>query len=357
MTHSRTILLLIALAAILAGCHPAPTPSPAPTPTTGEQPYHIQVEMNEGEPAMEFLGPSFSIFTDNCGAATTTTEVFTRSLSFTTEASLTITEDVRASVGGGIPGALQADLQAGLEHQLGVRIGAAETQTAERTIITPPNSSSRTTLQWQELWTLGTIHILTPDGELLGDVPFRLLATLHLAQIGVEIDSCPMNGEEPEETVPLAIEQGLPGALDCLGEHLLNPAVPALCPAYWINTGANAETLTGYILDRQIASVFNSVNNVQWTSPAITDVVFDEELSTPQAAVYSLRLESELHITGNLRCSSREEAVYDTYIIPFHGRARVEILHPEDVDEMLRVYSWVIEDPPLRTLCPAGEAP
>jgi len=357
MNRKRTILFSLTVVAMLTGCQTSPSPTPAPTPTIAEQTYQTHVEMSEGENAIEILGPSFTILTNNCGASTATTEIFTRQRSYTTEVSLTITEDVRASVGGGIPGALQADLQAGLEHQLGVQIGATETYTAERHIITPPESISRTTLQWQEVWMMGAIHILTPDGDLLGDVPFQLLTTLRLAQLNVQTDSCAANGAETEEEVPLAIDVGLPYALECLGEHLLDPAVPALCIEHWINTGANVETLSGYILDRQIASVFANVESVAWSTPSISDVVSDEELSTPQAAVYSLRLEADLSITGRLRCSLREETVQDTFLVPFHGRARVEILHPEDVNEMLRVYSWVIEDPPLRTLCPAGDSP
>jgi len=349
------IILFALISFSTAACRAEPAVPVSPAPTSADAPYRIEVELDEGEPAIEVIGAPFTLTTNNCGTSAATTEIFSRERTYTTDATFTITEDIRASVGGGIPGALQANLQAGLEQQLGLILGSTESHRTEREIITPADQISLTTLQWQELWMLGTFHLLTPGGELLGNIPFRVISSLHLAQLETSSMACPEEGDDRPETIPLAITRDLPAALDCLSAHLLDPALPALCPEHWILSGANEENLSGYLLDRQLLAAYPTVDSAQWIMLAVRDVTFDEALSTPQAAVYTLQLETDLTIEGLLRCSSRSETASERFSLPLSGRARVEILHPQGVDEVLRVYSWVIEEQPLRTLCPLAD--
>ena len=351
------LTLLLPAALPLAGCTPPPAVS---TPTTALMPetaYAIQVELDQGEAALEVLGPPFTIRNDNCGGETDSTEVFAHERSFQVEVSLNISEEVRGSVGGGVPGALQASLEAGLETQIGIRNGSVETATVERHITVPPNSIVETTLQWQEVWTVGTIHLLNAEGELLWDVPFDVMSTLHLAQLGVDTQRCtPAPTSPPDiDPHPIAFDTDLPAALDCLEAHLLNPAVPALCPAHWINTGVNSENLAGSILDRQIAPVFTVLDSADWVVHAADGFEFDSAWSTPQAAVYTLRLETVLNLTGDLRCASGAASISGAYAIPLSGQLRAEVLYPGTPHETLRIYSWVIEEFPLRVLCPLGD--
>ncbi|MBN2554639.1 MAG: hypothetical protein JXA97_01765 [Anaerolineales bacterium] len=351
------VAVLLPAALMLSGCAPAPAASTPTAALPPEPSFTIQVELDQGEAALEVLGPPFTLRNDNCGGETDSTEIFAHERSFQVEISLSISEEVRGAVGGGIPGALQANLEAGLETQIGIRNGSVETATVERHITIPPNSIVETTLQWQEVWTVGSIHLLNAEGELLWDVPFDVMSTLHLAQLGVETERCsPTPAPSPDiDPHPFAFDTDIPAALDCLGAHLLNPAVPALCPVHWINTGANSENLAGYILDRQIAPVFTALDSAEWVPLAANGFEFDEAWSTPQAAVYTLQLETVLNLTGDLHCASGAAAVYGAYAIPLSGQLRAEVLYPGSPHETLRIYSWVIEEFPLRALCPLGD--
>ncbi len=152
------------------------------------------------------VGPTFTATTNNCGSSESTPETLTRSHEFNIAFELELTQAIISELGGGIPTVAEAKLISELEASFGVKVGTSETVTGERQITTPANSIKTVTLQWEQVWSKGTISVERPDGTLVGDVPFLMLATLRLAQLGAETKSCILPTPPPPDgtsaTVP-----------------------------------------------------------------------------------------------------------------------------------------------------------
>lgn len=148
-------------------------------------------------------GSEFQVRTDNCGASVSAKETLARSRSF----NISLNADVATSLGGEFEGdvlVVGAKVQAAVETSLGIQIGTTETVDAERTLETPANSISIITLQWEEVWDTGNVNIFDTEGNLKGEVPFRILTTLRLSQKSVEEVPC-NNDSTPNVTETTAI--------------------------------------------------------------------------------------------------------------------------------------------------------
>ena len=200
-------LTLISL--MLVACNGS-TPTPVSSGDgigVAESSEFVYFVTTDNTPEVRMTGSVFEVTTDNCGSPVSSVETFSRSRHFDIALELELSRSVIAEVGGGVPGVAEAKLGTEVGLSLGVRIGASETAAAQRQIETPGNSRSTAKLQWEEVWSKGTISIERADGTQVGEVPFAALTTLHLTQLGIEVWPCTLTPEPtstPASQVPTA---------------------------------------------------------------------------------------------------------------------------------------------------------
>ena len=203
MNVKLAITVTIVSFLILSGCTPEP-PTP-PTPTVDSGPIF---SVKQGSPLVESVGAPYDITADNCQGALDSAKTEQLSRMYSTELRLDVSNTVAAEVGvGGDILAAKATLSDEIETALGVTIGAETQSTSSVTIGTPPGQRTVAQLQWKEVWTSGTIAVSRPDGTNVDILPFWVLNSLTLEQLGVQTIKCETgevveNGSTVQITAP-----------------------------------------------------------------------------------------------------------------------------------------------------------
>lgn len=138
---------------------------------------------------VQILGSPFEVSTNNCGHPVHSIESFERSRQFTISVIFDVSLEISAEMGVDVA-TLQDKIGSGLKTRFGLEVGNTETISSKREIETPPDSITTVVLQWEELWTPGSLIIDYPDGSRVREIPFRVLTNVHLTQIGVETLNC-----------------------------------------------------------------------------------------------------------------------------------------------------------------------
>ncbi len=191
------VLVLFLVLFFLVSCSSAPEALPTSTPADVEQdPYHYIAKTTGQETIVS--GSEFQVTTDNCGSSVSANETLSRSREFTVEfnVNLIILESLEIKADALVAG---AKVKAAVEQSFGVQVGATEAIEALRDIETPADSISVVTLQWEELWDIGVVSI-NENSKALGEVPFRIMSTMRLAQIGIQETPCETADESAIET-------------------------------------------------------------------------------------------------------------------------------------------------------------
>lgn len=180
---------LAVLVLMIVACQgqPSPTAVGIATPSRATSLSYL-VETDGGNEA-QAVGNAFDITTDNCGSPTSAIESITRSRTFNVSLTTELSETLQAQLGADALVA-NAEIQAAISASLGIEVGASETIETVRQIETPPDTRSVVTLKWEELWQNGHVSIKRPDNTWVGKVPFRILTTMRLSQIKVDIFPC-----------------------------------------------------------------------------------------------------------------------------------------------------------------------
>lgn len=191
----------LTMMSMIAGCGTTPSAQAptAPGNSLGGLPLTYEVSRTEAE--IRQSGEPFDAQTNNCGSSTATQERFLRSRSFDKVVELGLSDTVTGEIGGGAVVA-EATLSNAIGASLGIQVGSSETIEAERTIETPANSTGATKLQWEEVWTKGTIDIKRGDHSTVGSVPFSVLTNIRLTQISSQSTPCAQAATAAATTAP-----------------------------------------------------------------------------------------------------------------------------------------------------------
>lgn len=179
------LLPVLLISALAIACDPPPPPPATPTPQDLGFQYEVITKDTE---SLGASGNPFSIATENCGGLTDAVEVISRSRTFTVAFEAEISETIggkfeaNALVAG-------AEIEAAVGAKLRLAIGGNETVRVDRPITTPPDHLGDVALQWEEIWQPGYVIVYDDDQEI-ARVPYRVLTTLHLSQIGVQHTPC-----------------------------------------------------------------------------------------------------------------------------------------------------------------------
>jgi formylglycine-generating enzyme required for sulfatase activity len=184
MRFKIAITVTIVLFLILSGC--TLTPANPQVPTTGPDPIF---KVEQGSPLFESVGAPYDITADNCQGALDSVKTEERSRTYSTQLKLEVSHKVAAEVGGDIEVA-KAMLSEEIGVALGVTIGAETAFRSSVTIGTPPGQRTVAHLQWEEVWTTGTIAVSRSDGTNVDILPFSVLNSLTLEQLGVQTIKC-----------------------------------------------------------------------------------------------------------------------------------------------------------------------
>ena len=193
-----------------AGCNPfqptfVPIAYPPPSTETTYPVFVIELIQDENTQRTP-LGSKFSVdLSDNCGSPVSTIETFKRSRQYQIQVEMELSSKIVGEVGGGVPGIAEAKLGGEVAQALGISIGTTEIYEFERMIETPARSTSSATFQWSEIWSTGRIIVKRSDNSVIGEVPFRALLNLHLAQLDVDILPC---SDQSTETATQAMPTG-----------------------------------------------------------------------------------------------------------------------------------------------------
>jgi hypothetical protein len=179
----------------------------------------------DDSPSIEVSGSPFKVTTDNCGSRVSSIETFTRSRDFSVTLHTEISESIRAEIGGSV-GVADAEIGAAIGGRLGLQVGSTESVQSERRVETPADSITTATLQWEEIWQTGRVSINQGEGNSIGDVPFRVLTTVRLSQIGIEDIPCgtlPAGTDEPGEITSSEPEPATEPAVPTNTPEVLRP--------------------------------------------------------------------------------------------------------------------------------------
>jgi hypothetical protein len=187
MYRSRFVKFgLVMVLVWLIGCTTS-TPTTGPTAGPAEFVYYVTTE---DTPVIRVAGPVFEAPTDNCGNPADAEETLRQSHTFSIDLELELSQTIIAEVGVGSENIAYAKLGAEVEHSLGIKIGATKTVEAERKVTTKGNSRTITKLQWEGIWSKGTVSIERADGTPVGKAPFLALTTLRLTQLSSDVVTC-----------------------------------------------------------------------------------------------------------------------------------------------------------------------
>ncbi len=181
--------MILIFSIILTSCGgPQESIDPVLPTETQKTDFNYLTSIND-QPVVEVSGNEFKVTTNNCGSRVSAFETFSRSREFKVTLETEFSDSIRGSLGGDLLIA-GAEIEAEVGYKLGIQVGTTETVKTERQIETPPDSITTVSMQWEEIWQTGNVSIKKVDGSEIGDIPFRVLTTLRLSQIGIEDIPC-----------------------------------------------------------------------------------------------------------------------------------------------------------------------
>lgn len=137
----------------------------------------------------QFLGNPYEISVDNCNGARDSIKTEERSQKYIVELHIDITNEIASEIGGDIEVA-RITLAREIGRALGVQVGTETTTTSSVQVITPAGKKTVTSVQWKETWVQGKIAVIRPDGSYVGVIPFIVLNSLSLDQLGSQTYDC-----------------------------------------------------------------------------------------------------------------------------------------------------------------------
>jgi hypothetical protein len=185
-----SLMSSVALFLIASGC--------VPTQKIAKVPELKYIITKDNQPDIRAIDGPFEVSTDNCGNQVSTLGNFSQSQQFTTDFELDASQGISEQLGGEI--AAKDTLSAEVERSLGIQLGVAKTAEENRQVIVPADAKTVIRLQWEQIWTQGTIHIERADGTQVGEVPFSVLDSVRLIQLSEEALPCPGTLTAPTDT-------------------------------------------------------------------------------------------------------------------------------------------------------------
>lgn len=194
---SLFLSMLVILIVVASACTSGTPPGEEPTAVTQKSDLDYLVTVDDDND-VKVSGGVFEVSTNNCGSRVSAFESYTRSREFDVTLNAEISETLQGQLGGDLLVA-EGEIGAAIGAKLGVQIGSKESVQTQRQIETPADSITTATLQWEEIWQTGNITLNRADSTKLGDVPFRVLTTMRLSQIGIQDIPCgTLVVQEPE---------------------------------------------------------------------------------------------------------------------------------------------------------------
>lgn len=179
---STTIVFVSLL--ILSACGNPPANTQVPKVET-----NLQFTVRQESQLIESVGAPYEISVDNCNGARDSEKIEERSKKYLTELNLEVSNKVAAEVGGNIEVAkVMVSDEIGLA--LGIRIGTETEARSSVKIVTPAGQKTVAHLQWEEVWTSGTVAVSRPDGTYVDVLPFSVLNSLTLEQLDSQTINC-----------------------------------------------------------------------------------------------------------------------------------------------------------------------
>jgi hypothetical protein len=238
ITKSFLVRLVFAIvsSSLVASCS---TPARLPDPETSEvalRTNNAYIVTTDDAPYLQVSGSEFDVTTNNCGSRVSSFESFSRSREFRVTYSLEFSDTIRGQLGGDLLVA-SAELEAAVGLRLGVQLGSTESVRTERQIETPADSITTVRLRWEEIWQAGRAIVVRPGGAEIGPIPFRVLTTLRLSQVGVQDVPCgTIGGQElgAMAAVPAHQPSSTPTSTTIPGGPIAQPTptrIPTALPA------------------------------------------------------------------------------------------------------------------------------
>ncbi|MCL4271556.1 MAG: hypothetical protein KJZ72_18505 [Anaerolineales bacterium] len=179
---SKTIAFVLTL--ILSACGTPQGNTQVPKVET-----NLQFTVRQESQLIESVGAPYEITVDNCNGARDSEKIEERSKKYLTELNLEVSNKVAAEVGGNIEVAkVMVSDEIGLA--LGIRIGTETESRSSVKIVTPAGQKTVAHLQWEEVWTSGTVAVSRPDGTYVDVLPFSVLNSLTLEQLDSQTINC-----------------------------------------------------------------------------------------------------------------------------------------------------------------------
>jgi|GEM_PF-4762972 outer membrane murein-binding lipoprotein Lpp len=183
--NAKIILTAIVVSLLfLSGCANPPVNTQAPKVNTNLQ-FSVKQEKQETKTA----GAPYEITVDNCNGARDSEKTEERSKTYLTELNLEVSNKVAAEIGGNVEVA-KVMLSDEIGLALGIRIGTQTESKSSVKIVTPAGQKTIAHLQWEEVWTSGTVAISRPDGSYVDVLPFSVLNSLTLEQLDTQTVNC-----------------------------------------------------------------------------------------------------------------------------------------------------------------------
>lgn len=189
--HLKKLVVIGCILITLSACQPEPEPDSTLAQEATEFNYTVNRTgaTNENSRILSGVGNEFDITTNNCGSSVNAQESLSRSREFTINVNTEISKEISGMLEGKVLVA-EGEIAAAVAASFGVELGTTESVNVERKIETPADTISVVTLQWEEMWDIGTVSIYRKDGTVIGKVPYRILTTLNLTQLGIKEFPC-----------------------------------------------------------------------------------------------------------------------------------------------------------------------
>lgn len=193
------IAVMMILFLILSGCTNSTS-----TPQSPKIESNLQFLVSQEDQLIRSVGSPYEVTVNNCMGARDSVKTEHRSKSYRTELDLAVSKTVAAEFGGDVKVA-ELKLSDEIGISLGIQIGTTTEAASSVQITTPPGNRTVTHLQWEEVWTSGTISVSRPDGTLVDVLPFSVLNSLTLTQLDSQIEICPDTTVESGATVQATV--------------------------------------------------------------------------------------------------------------------------------------------------------
>jgi len=184
MNVKFTITVMVGSLLILSGC----TTPPANTQVSKVE-TDLQFSVKQESQLTKSVGAPYEITVDNCKGARDSEKIEERSKTYLTELNLEVSNVVAAEIGVNVEVA-KVMLSDEIGLALGTRIGTSTEAKSSVKFVTPAGQRTVAHLQWEEVWTAGTIAISRPDGTYIDVLPFSVLNSLTLDQLDTQTINC-----------------------------------------------------------------------------------------------------------------------------------------------------------------------